>query len=243
MSRPALGGACGLPVAWPHDARAVMGEERPGQPPGLFAARGPNFFNLQRTDCGIKCAMTNKKPAYKPRLPLPMPVEMVLDAKGLKFAPGSVHRAVISICCQFWAGGAVLDAFDESVAQQVARIPAGHWAAIKSPVMAALDEILPKLAATYAGAQAHRAALRETMRQNGRKGALAIQAFNERRALAVRMKNAKSGGQPSPPAQAATEHAPLERLPGRFPKHYPEGKRSGRNVLLPDNVDVRFLDK
>jgi len=99
-----------------------------------------------------------------------MPVETVLHAKSMQCAAGSVHRAVISVCVQFWAGGAKLESMDESVAQQIARIPAGHWAAIKAPVMAALADILPELALRYVAAHNIRENMRAMLRLNGAKG-------------------------------------------------------------------------
>jgi len=117
--------------------------------------------------------------AYKPR-PLPMPIELVLDSKHLKFAPGSVYRAVITITCLFWSSGGVLDGFDESIGAMIAKIPAGHWNAIKTPVMAALADLLPELSRRREIDQAKRDNMRRVLADGQAKGR-AVVAFNRQK--------------------------------------------------------------
>src|SRR5208337_3042996 len=102
--------------------------------------------------------------------PLPMPLEPVLHSKHLQFAGGSVYRAVMTVACAFWAGGACLDGFNDAKAAQIARMPVGAWNAVKSPVMAALADILPELATRYVAAQSTRDNMRAMLAANGQKG-------------------------------------------------------------------------
>lgn len=104
-----------------------------------------------------------------------MPVELVLDSKHLKIAPGSVYRAVITIACLFWSSEAGLDGFDESAAAMISKIPAGHWSAIKTPVMTALADILPKLQHERAVAQGKRDNMRDILAERAAKGRLVMQ--------------------------------------------------------------------
>lgn len=109
----------------------------------------------------------------KPK-PLPMPIETVLHSRHMQFAAGSVHRTVIAIACQFWAGGAVLDGFDEAKAAQIGRIPSGHWQAIKAPVMAALGDILPELAMRHAVEHEKRLNMRRSLEAGQLKGRIVM---------------------------------------------------------------------
>lgn len=112
--------------------------------------------------------------------PLPMPIEAVLDSRHLKFAPGSIYRAVITISCRFWASGGGLDGFSESTAYQISQIELGHWNRIKTPVMTALADILPMLERQHIIAQGKRDSMRAMLRGNGEKGRRVMQ---ERRNL------------------------------------------------------------
>jgi len=163
-----------------------------------------------------------------------MPIETVLHAKRMQCAAGSVHRAVISIACQFWAGGATLDGFDESVAQQIARIPAGHWAAIKSPVMAALGDILPELATLHTAAQNTRNAMRAMLSANGQKGRAIALARQKARTIADLGKCGDSGRVALKTPQVAARHT------------NPRACMTPQELaaLPADNVpDARFFDK
>jgi len=102
--------------------------------------------------------------------PIPMPVETVLHSRHLQCAAGPVHRAVITIACHYWAAGAPLEGLSEETARQVARIPSGHWNAIRATVTAALADILPELATRHAGQVATRDAMRAMLSMNGAKG-------------------------------------------------------------------------
>lgn len=120
--------------------------------------------------------------------PIPMPIEAVLHAKRMQFAPGAVHRAVISIACHFWAGGAVLDGFDESMAQQIARIPSGHWAAIKAAVMPALADILPDLATLHATALEKRENMKRSLAAGQLKGRIVMFERRQKQKAATEQK-------------------------------------------------------
>jgi len=166
--------------------------------------------------------------------PLLMPVETILHAKRMQCAAGSVHRAVISIACQFWAGGATLDGFDESVAQQIARIPAGHWAAIKSPVMAALGDILPELATRYATMYATREHFKAVLRVNGAKGRAIAMARRKARNEEANGKSNSGGRVALKTPQVAARHT------------NPRACMTPQELaaLPADNVpDARFFDK
>ena len=104
--------------------------------------------------------------------PLPMPLEPVLHSKHMQFAAGSVYRAVLTVSCAFWAGGACLDGFNDAKAAQISRMPVGAWNAVKSPVMSALADILPELATRHVAAQASRDHMSRVVRENGQKGRL-----------------------------------------------------------------------
>ena len=109
----------------------------------------------------------------KPK-PLPMPVDVVLGSKHLAFASGPLERAVWCIACRFWLSGAVLDGFDESTACQVAKIQGAHWERLKTPLMAALGDILPELAMRHAVEHEKRLNMRRSLEAGQLKGRIVM---------------------------------------------------------------------
>lgn len=138
--------------------------------------------------------------------PLPMPIETVLHSKHLQCAAGPVHRAVITVSCHYWAAGAPLEGLPEETARQVARIPSGHWNAIKSTVMAALADILPELATRYAAHLATRNAMRAMLSENGKKGRAISLARRKALNASHPGNNESSGRMPLKTPQIATRH-------------------------------------
>jgi len=180
-----------------------------------------------------------KKPTSRAK-PLGFPVEMVLDAKPLKAASGPVYRAVITICGLFWAGGAELEKFTPARAAQLAKLGGSTWAPIKAEVMAALDEILPRLATAHAGAAAQKAAIREMLRESGRKGRVIMQQRRAAKREAAKNETATPPNYLTGNADAATT---LPRLPAVTPHKYPEGKLSGRNFKAKNSQGAWLQDK
>jgi hypothetical protein len=132
-----------------------------------------------------------------------MPVELVMFSPHLQIAPGAVYRAVCSITMAAWASENPPETITEATAQQIGRIPVGNWNAIKTPVLAALADILPQLARKHAIAKASRARMRDVLSEAAKKG-------NSKRWIsATQIANSKKPSNPTPlvtPAHAKPYH-------------------------------------
>lgn len=144
--------------------------------------------------------------------PLPMPVELVLHSKHLAIAPGSVHRAICSICMLVWSSGNPPPAIDESTAQQIAKIPGGHWSAIKAPVMAALADILPELSAAHVDAAFRKAHVKAFFANAGRNNAGNLKS-SQKKQLSTKPENKNPAS--IPPLLVTPRHARLFQNDGR----------------------------
>ncbi len=165
--------------------------------------------------------------------PLPMPVEPILHSRHMQCAAGPVHRAIITIACHYWAAGAPIEGLPEETARQVSRIASGHWNAIKSPVMAALGDILPELATRHAALKASRDSFRAILSVNGAKGRAIALARRKSQKEAVSGNNASPGRVALKTPQIAARH------------ENPRACMSPQDLaaLPTDHIEARFCDK
>jgi hypothetical protein len=102
--------------------------------------------------------------------PLPMPIDLVLDSKYLKCSGGTLERAVMIVTARFWAAGCPASGLNAAEACQVAKLTPTAWNRLKNDLMAALENLLPKLAHEHAIAQAKRDAIRNAIAEGAAKG-------------------------------------------------------------------------
>ena len=108
-----------------------------------------------------------------------MPVDVVANSKHVQFASGAFERSIWIVACRFWLSGASLDGFTETTAREVAKADGATWNRIKTPLMAALGDILPELATARAIAQEKRDHMARVIQTGANKGR--IIAFERRR--------------------------------------------------------------
>lgn len=191
---------------------------------------------------------TKKKPQ-----PLPMPIEMVLHSKHLICAAGAVHRTILTVTCHFWASGAPASGLDDATACQIAKIASGQWSAIKTPVMAALADLLPMLAREHAIRLDAKNRMTAAIRAAGEKGRATAQANRAQRAAAStiiainknRTDQSTKTIKPEPPplrtpqtAREYTNHAaPLK------PAELAQITKQNQQVNQTEKENARFVDE
>ena len=147
---------------------------------------------------------------WRPKSPLPMPVDLVMHSPALAAASGAVYRMTIAICLAYWLSGCKTLPKDEINIASLARATGSAWYSEKTKVHEALAAILPSLDAAYAHTF-ERAAFRSQMAMKG------VEA-RRRNALA----RSKLASDPKNPTLSATS-AIVPTLPIRAPKYKGNG--------------------
>ena len=151
-----------------------------------------------------------------------MPVDLVLDNRHLKFVPGTVERAVITIAVHFWIAGAKMESVNEVAMYSAARLNASQWKLIRSYATAALDEILPRLAREHAATVAQKAAFREIVGRNGEKGRIvSMQRRMGIGAAASKMDAPSEASRIAVQGGVVADHLGIPRTPLKTPQRNP----------------------
>ena len=142
-----------------------------------------------------------------------MPTDVVVLARGMQAASGSVYRAVWLLAAVYWRSGCVPLPADDVTQAALLRLPMSSWRPIKAAVLLTFSEICPALEKAYGIQRRNRIAKRRNFEK-----ALAVQGARR----VAKLAGSRPGSAPLPlPTQ---DHAPL----------HPPDMHVPADVRLPD---------
>ena len=127
-----------------------------------------------------------------------MPTDVVVLARGMQAASGSVYRAAWLLAAVYWRSGCAPLPTDEVTQAALLRLPMSSWRPIKASVLLTFSEIAPALEKAYGIQRRNRIAKRRNFEK-----ALAVQGARR----VAKLNGSRPGLVPLPlPSQ---DHAPL----------------------------------